>query len=130
MSVLAIIVLAILVVLALLALVGGATASRRNAAGADQFAAALASVDRDLATAHAADRGWDKTTLELAARDALARQRPGVEPTAFELTQVLDRPGTDDDRAIFRAHTPAGPVRIVLGRRDGAWFDAAVEDER
>jgi hypothetical protein len=36
----------------------------------------------------------------------------------------VDRPGTDDDQAVFRVVTDRGDHTIVLGRRDGAWSRA------
>ena len=34
--------------------------------------------------------------------------------------QVIDRPGTDEDKAVFRLG-PEGRERLTLGRRDGQW---------
>jgi hypothetical protein len=132
-SAVAIVVLAVLGLLLLLAILGGATASRRNRAGADAFATSLAAVDRQLASAVAADRGWERGALETTARSELGRLRPGAEVVELDLVQVVDEPGTDEDRAVFRVVTspaPAGASRLTLGRRDGAWFAAALEDER
>jgi Tfp pilus assembly protein PilX len=118
-----IIVLAVLVVLA----VGGAIARRRQlAATQDRFDANLHEVNRDLAAAHAEDRGWERSALEDAARRAYAGERDGAEPGELELTQVIDRPGTDDDKAVFRAG-PSGRERLTLGRRDGQWVLEALE---
>ena len=117
-----IIVLAVLVLLA----VGGAIAARRRlAATSDRFDAHLQQVNRDLAAAHAEDRGWERGTLETAARQAYAAERGGAEPADIELTQVIDRPGTDDDKAIFRCDE--GRARLTLGRRDGEWVLEALE---
>jgi hypothetical protein len=108
-----IIVLAVLLVLA----VGGSIAARRRlSATQDRFEADLQRVNRDLAVAHAEDRGWERSTLEASARQAYTAER-GSEPTDLELVQVIDRPGTDDDHAIFRI----GKERLTLGRRDGEW---------
>lgn len=41
--------------------------------------------------------------------------------------QVLDRPGTDADQAVFDAELSGGRVRLTLGRRGGQWFAAAFE---
>jgi type II secretory pathway pseudopilin PulG len=132
MSVVAIVVLAVLAVLLLLAVVGAASASRRNRAGAERFAASLATVDRQLAAAVATDRGWARETLEAAARSEFASRRPGVEIATLELIQMTDEPGTDQDLAVFRVATgaDAGASILTLGRRDGAWYAASVEDER
>jgi Tfp pilus assembly protein PilX len=114
-----IIVLAVLLVLAL----GGAFAARRRLARTqDRFEADLQRVNRDLAAAHAQDRGWERSTLETAARAAYAAER-GSEPTDLELVQVIDRPGTDDDHAVFRI----GHERLTLGRREGEWVLEALK---
>jgi len=108
-----IIVLAVLLVLA----VGGAIAARRRlAATQGQFEIDLQRVNRDLAEAHAEDRGWERGALEASARRCYAAER-GNEPADLELVQVVDRPGTDDDHAVFRI----GSERLTLGRRDGEW---------
>jgi Tfp pilus assembly protein PilX len=118
-----IVVLAVLLVLA----VGGAFARRRQlAASQGRFDANLLQVNRDLAAAHAEDRGWERSTLEDAARKAYAAERGGTDPGALELMQVIDRPGTDDDHAVFRAG-PEGRERLTLGRRDGQWVLEALE---
>jgi hypothetical protein len=110
-----IIVLAVIVVLA----VGGMIAARRRlAATTDRFEAHLDRVNRDLAAAHAEDRGWERGALEAAAREAYAAQRGG-EPAELELVQVIDRPGTEDDKAVFRVG--GGDERLTMGRSDGQW---------
>ena len=38
--------------------------------------------------------------------------------------QVIDRPGTDDDKAVFAR---CGSERLTLGRRDGEWVLEALE---
>ncbi len=119
----------VLVVVALLVLlaVGGAIARRRQlAATQGRFETNLQEVNRDLAAAHAEDRGWERSALEDAARRAYAAERDGTEPGELELVQVVDRPGTDDDKAVFRAG-PGGRERLTLGRRDGQWVLEALE---
>jgi type II secretory pathway pseudopilin PulG len=108
----------VLLVVVLLA-VGGVIARRRQlAATEDRFEANLAQVNRDLAAAHAEDRGWERSGLDAAARAAWAEARPGTEPGELTLVQIVDRPGTDDDKAVFRSTAGA---RLTLGRRGGAW---------
>ena len=108
-----IIVLAVLAVLA----VGGFFARRAyNRRTVGQFRAQLERANHDLAQAAAADRGWDRATLESAARRIYAEQR-GAEPAELLLVEVLDRPGTDEDQAVFRC----GTEFLTLGRRDGEW---------
>ena len=109
----------VVLVFALLA-VGGAIARRRQlAATEERFDANLAQVNRELAAAHAEDRGWERGGLQAAARAAWEQARPGTEPGELVLVQIVDRPGTDDDKAVFRASAGA---RLTLGRRDGAWI--------
>ena len=121
-----IIVLIVVAVLALLA-AGGAIARRRQLAGSqDRFEASLLQVNRDLAAAHAEDNGWERSTLEDAARQAYAAERGGADPGALELMQVIDRPGTDDDHAVFRCG-PEARERLTLGRKDGEWMLETLE---
>jgi hypothetical protein len=115
-----VIVLAVFVILA----VGGAIAARRRLAQTqDRFEADLQRVNRDLAAAHAEDRGWERDALETSARQAYAAAHDGAEPPALELVQVIDRPGTDEDKAVFRC----GEERLTLGRRDGEWVLETLE---
>ena len=110
----------VLVILAIL-IVGGALARRRQLARSrPAFERALAQVDQDLAAAAASDRGWDRTLLETAARRAYAEQH-GEEPRTLTLVEVIDRPGTDADQAVFEADGR----RVVLGRREGEWIASA-----
>jgi hypothetical protein len=106
----------VLVVLLVLAVGGAIAARRRLAANEGRFDRNLQQVNRDLAAAHAEDRGWERVTLETSARRVYAAER-GSEPEHLELVQVIDRPGTDDDHAVFRI----GQERLTLGRRDGEW---------
>ena len=77
------------------------------------FERRLAQVERDLADAAASDRGWDREHLEAAAR-RISAERLGAEPEEMTLVEVIDRPGTDDDQAVFpsrRRRTPPGNPR-------------------
>jgi hypothetical protein len=112
-----VIVIVVLVVLA----VGGAIARRRQLAHTrGRFEQALAKVDRDLAAAAAADRGWDRARLEAAARQVAVEQLGG-EPEELVLVEVIDRPGTDEDQAVFRV---GAGQKVVLGRRGDEWVAA------
>jgi hypothetical protein len=96
--------------------VGGALAQRRRLEATEgRFEANLERVNDDLAAAHAQDKGWDPDRLDTAARRGVgaARQRPG-EP---KLVAVVDRPGTEDDKAIFEV----GSRRLTLGRHGDDW---------
>ncbi len=131
MSVVLLVVLVVLGVLLLLAIIGAAMASRRNALGAIAFEQSLATVDRQLAAAVAADRGWERGALDASARSAFAERRPDARIAELELVQIVDEPGTDQDLAIFLVVAADGAEsRLTLGRRDGAWYAAALEDQR
>src|SRR3954452_12308843 len=110
----------VLVVLAVLALGAAIARNRQLARSRPAFERALAQVDQDLAAAAASDRGWDRTLLETAARRAYAEQHGG-EPRPLTLVEVIDRPGTDADQAVFEADGR----RVVLGRREGEWIASA-----
>ncbi|MEA2293340.1 MAG: hypothetical protein QOE86_979 [Solirubrobacteraceae bacterium] len=127
MDTLEIVIIAVVAVLGLLALGGAAVVRRRRDAGAERFSRDLEQVNRDLAIAHAADRGWDPATVEAAAREAFAERFPGVEPAAVELVQVIDPPGTDEDKAVFNVVADGGAHRVTLGRRSGQWVPETVD---
>jgi Tfp pilus assembly protein PilX len=117
MSTVILIILIVLAVLIVGGMVGRALQTRRSAGA---FDAALARVDHDLAEAAAEDRGWDRALLEQVARSA-ARERHGAEPDELTLVEVLDRPGTDADEAVFRVRVAGAAHRLGLGRREGEW---------
>ena len=84
--------------------------------------ATLLEADHALALARAEDRGWERSALEAAAREAFAARHGGKTPAELHLVQVVDKPGTDADQAVFRAVVDLGrDETITLGRRDGAW---------
>jgi hypothetical protein len=115
-----IIVLAVLVIL----IVGGYIArTRQLARSRPAFERSLGKVEQDLVTAAAADRGWDRALLEAAAR-RICTERLGSEPDDITLVEVLDRPGTDQDEAVFDLRAGGKRHRLVLGRRDGDWVAA------
>jgi hypothetical protein len=113
----------VIVVLVLLAVGGVIARSRQLARSRPAFEAQLERVNRDLVAAAAQDRGWDRTTLEDAARRIYAEQT-GSEPEELMLVEVLDRPGTDEDQAVFRV---GGGRRFTLGRREGEWIHESLE---
>jgi hypothetical protein len=117
-----IIVLGVFVALVIILSVGGAYARRRQLeASSGRFDSHLAQVNQDLAAAHAEDRGWAREGLEAAARAAYASEREGSAPAELTLVQIVDRPGTDDDKAVFRVASTGGDERLTLGRQGGDW---------
>lgn len=121
MSTLEIVVIAVVAVFALLALVGAAGLRRRSEAGAEAFALEIEQANRDLAAAHAADNGWEPGRVTEAARSAFMQERPDEEVTSIELVQVIDPPGTDDDKALFVVRTAGGEHHLTLGRAGDSW---------
>jgi hypothetical protein len=111
----------VLAVLLLLALGGALGRQRQLQRTRGRFDANLLQINRDLAAAHAEDRGWDRATLDEAAHAAYAEQRPGADPGELVLMQVIDRPGTDQDKAVYRFGSDGAYERLTLGRRDGGW---------
>src|SRR3954454_7522677 len=117
--------LIILFVLLVVLAVGGVIARRRQLARSrPAFERALKQVDRDLAAAAASDRGWDRAHLEAAARRISAHQL-GAEPEELTLVEVIDRPGTDEDQAVFDVRAAGARHRVVLGRRGGDWVGSS-----
>lgn len=119
-----IVLLIVIGVLALLFLGGLAGNARVRRAQAGSLTERIAEADHHLAAARAQDRGWDPALLEAAARSAFAARHPGVEPQSLDLIQVVDRPGTDEDRALMRVTHPSGAEEIELQRTGDRW-DAA-----
>ena len=122
MSTLAIILLIVCVLVVLLA-VGGFIAVRRRLANTDEeFRRRVDQANHDLAAAHAADNGWAPGRLDQAARSAFAARAPGEEIKRIELVQVVDKPGTEEDEAVFHVETGAGAQTITLSRRGDDWI--------
>ena len=120
-----IVIVVIAALIALLAAGGWLAATRRASARERKLLEELRVAEQELARAHAMDKGWDRALLESAAREAVA-ERFGSEPVdALHLVQVIDRPGTDADQAVFRVRTADGDEhRVTLGRTGGVWEPA------
>jgi hypothetical protein len=110
----------VIVVLILLAAGGILARSQQLKRSRPAFERALAHVDRDLAAAAATDRGWDRALLEDAAR-RISTEQLGTEPDELTLVEVIDKPGTEEDQAVFDVSAGGSRHRVVLGRRDGDW---------
>ena len=121
MSVLGIVLIVIAAVLLLL-LLGGLVAGRREHRRREaEYERNIAAADRALEEARAADRGWDRGTLEAAARQALEAERPGWQYEELALVLVDDRPGIERDRAHFRATAGHDSLRVILSRSEDGW---------
>jgi hypothetical protein len=111
----------IVVVLVVLLIVGGIVANARRARDQeDETLSAVREADQALALARASDRGWERAVLEAAAREAFAARSP-VEVRELLLMRVVDRPGTEEDQALFRVITDVGSEEILLVRHGGEW---------
>jgi hypothetical protein len=116
--------LIIVIVVLLVLIVGGVLARNQQLKRSrPAFEQRLSQVERDLVAAAAADRGWDRSHLEAAARRIGAEQL-GAEPEELTLIEVLDRPGTDEDEAVFDVRAGGSRHRLVLGRQAGEWIAA------
>jgi hypothetical protein len=50
-----------------------------------------------------------------------------VEIHELTLVQVVDRPGTEEDKAVFRVVAADVRLNLTLGRVDGDWVGEAAE---
>jgi hypothetical protein len=117
-----VIALGLFVLLVIILAVGGAYARKRQLeATRERFDVHLAEINQQLAAAHATDRGWARDGLEAAARSAYAEQRSGAQPHELTLVQIVDLPGTDDDKAVFQVKGSGRDERLTLGRAGGEW---------
>ena len=124
-STFAIVLIVLAVVLVLLAVGGYVAATRRAETSEDALQHELARAERELAKAHASDKGWDPAVLAAAAREAAVAQFGDATVGEPLLVQVIDRPGTDADQAVFRVETAdGGEHRVTLGRTSGVWGPA------
>ena len=121
MTTLEIVIIAVVVVGVLLVVGGRFVLRRRAERGAGAFTAELHRANTDLAAAHAADNGWEPARVEAAARAAFEAERPGAPIEQLTLVQVIDPPGTDDDKAVYEIVSQGRPARLTLGRRGDAW---------
>ena|SRR5688500_6367114 len=116
MSTLAIVLMVLGVLLVLLFIGGYIANGRRRDAERAALHARAREADRHLAGAHAQDKGWERSVLEEAAREAYIA-RKGAAPQRLTLVQVVDMPGVDQDEAVFDADGET----LVMGRHGGEW---------
>ena len=120
MSTFAIVLVAVAALLVLLVL-GGIVASGRAAQAREtRLKAEIEQANQALAQAHAGDNGWDAAQMEAAARTAWSSGHHAREPiAALHLVQVIDRPGTDADEAVYRVVGAGGHEHDVVLKRSG-----------
>jgi hypothetical protein len=120
-SLLAILII-VFVVLAVVFFVGGSIAAgRRREVREAKLLEVTKAADEALAEARAGDRGWDLALLQTAAREAYADRFDGRQPDELHLIQVVDKPGTQADEAVFRAIDGHREEDVVLGREGDRW---------
>jgi hypothetical protein len=116
------IVIVVIVLLVALLVVGGIVASGRRARADDPaLRQELETANEALALARATDRGWERSLLEEACRAAFA-QRSAADIRELQLVQVVDRPGTEEDQAVFRVITEHGSEILHLDRHGDTWL--------
>jgi hypothetical protein len=120
-SLLAILIIAFVVLAVILFIGGYIVAGRRRDAHESKLLAQITAADEALAEARASDRGWDLDLLQAAAREAYARRFEGREPEQLHLIQVVDKPGTEADEAVFRAIDGHREEDVILGREGDRW---------
>ena len=120
MNALEIIVLVIVVVVAVLIAGGYVISGRRGRADETALKTELGAVNEALALAHASDKGWHPSLLEAAVRAEFAR-RSDAEIRDLQLVQVVDKPGTEEDQAVYRVVTDHGSEYLHLDRRGDSW---------
>lgn len=124
-STLGIILIVLAVLVALLVAGGYVAATRRAQSDEGALRDELAAAERELAKAHASDKGWEPGLLAAAARDAAVERFGDATVGDPLLVQVIDRPGTDADQAVFLVRTAdGGEHRVTLGRAGGVWGPA------
>jgi hypothetical protein len=123
-STLGIILIALGAVLVLLFLGGLVANARRRRGEAARLKQQVDEANAALAAAHAADKGWDRASMEAAARDVFEQRHKGAAMEQMHLVQVVDRPGTESDLAVFHVHGAGRVETITLGRHADAWVPA------
>jgi len=115
------IIILVIVVLVVVLIVGGYVITGRRQRADDAAASTeLEAANEALALARASDKGWERSLLEAACRAAFA-ERSEAEIRDLQLVQVVDKPGTEDDQAVFRVVTDHGSEHLHLDRRGDAW---------
>lgn len=121
MSALAIVLIVLAAVILLLFAGGFIANARRTRAREANLRVQIEAADQALAQARAGDRGWDLEALQAAARAAFAADHEGSEPDRLDLIQVVDKPGTEADEAVFRCAHGHHEHDVVLGREGDRW---------
>ena len=54
------------------------------------------------------------------------RARRGAPTASLTLVQIVDRPGTDDDKAVYEIDSDGRVERLTLGRRGDEWVNEGI----
>jgi hypothetical protein len=115
-----IIVIVVVLLIAILVAGGIVATGRRQRADDPALRAELEAANEALALAHATDKGWERSLLEEACRAAFA-ERSAADIRELQLVQVVDKPGTEEDQAVFRVITDHGSEHLHLDRHGDTW---------
>jgi hypothetical protein len=128
MSTLAIVLIVAGIIVLVAVLLGFMGTRRRDSLQAHHWEQRVRAADAALAEAAATDRGWERETMEQAARAALTEMRPDWAPRDLFLVLVDDKPGVEEDRAHFVAVNEGGDeARVVLARQGDLWVAERVD---
>jgi hypothetical protein len=115
------IVVIVIVLLVLVLGIGGFIANgRRHRADDPALRSEVDAANEALAHARASDKGWEREILDAACRAAFA-ERSAAEIRELQLVQVVDKPGTEEDQAVFRVVTDHGSEYLHLDRHGDTW---------
>ena len=120
MSALEIVIVVVVLLVVVLAVGGIVATGRRQRADDPALRTELEAANEALALARATDKGWERSLLEEAVRAAFA-ERSTAEIRELQLVQVVDKPGTEEDQAVFREVTDHGSEHLHHARRGDAW---------
>ena len=128
MSTLAIVLIVLGVIVLIAVVLGLLGARRRDRLQAPHWEQHVRGAEAALAEAAATDRGWQRETMEQAARAALTEMRPDWAPRDLLLVLVDDKPGIEEDRAHFVAVGDSGDeARVVLSRQGDRWVAESID---
>ncbi len=120
MSALEIVIVVVVLLVVVLAVGGIVATGRRQRADDPALRTELEAANEALALARATDKGWERSLLEEAVRAAFA-ERSTAEIRELQLVQVVDKPGTEEDQAVFRVVTEHGSEHLHLDRHGDTW---------
>lgn len=125
MTTLGIVLIAVGALILLLSAGGWVGATRLARSNEDALGRELEIAQRALSQAQALDRGWNRAVMDAAARAAAAARLGDGAFSDLQLVQVVDKPGTDEDQAVYRVATADGDEqRITLARSGDDWGPA------